>query len=496
MRPSSFLPLAVLGLVVLSLDTTTPLAAQDPIGATPIPLPPSSVGPRLFISDQGSDAVFVAVDLDMDGDANDAGELSVFYDDSSPGPDLATPRFIAVGPDGGVYVGDSNADFILRLEDMNGDGDANDAGEATVYYDTTSGGTPLVSINNIVFDADGYLYFSDNGTASGTDRHVTRIRDDDGDGFCAAVDGEIFTVYSFSTSTGTAIERPSGLAFDADGTLIVSDYETDHIFRLVDPDMDGDADSAGEQLEYFLSAPGAIELNFSESIAFGPPEGGVSPLYVNGGPVLDTVYRFFDGDLSGSIDNPTEVNVFWDLSQADGVIPGVAFRLAVHPDGSVYVGDGGQSTAGVNDQVVVLSDMNGDGDANDSDEATIFVDNTNAGGIVLGQASGLAFELPVAPPTDPLFVRGDCNDDASENLADAVFLLSVLFPAIGGPPTIPCDDACDGNDDESLDIADAITILASLFGNPTTPLPAPSSCGPDPDGAGGASSCDSFTSCP
>ena len=78
------------------------------------------------------------------------------------------------------------------------------------------------------------------------------------------------------------------------------------------------------------------------------------------------------------------------------------------------------------------------------------------------------------------FVRGDCNDDATFNLADAIFALSVSFPGAGAPPTPNCDKACDANDDGLRDIADAITMLGSLFGG-EPPLPAPNpTCGVDP----------------
>lgn len=82
---------------------------------------------------------------------------------------------------------------------------------------------------------------------------------------------------------------------------------------------------------------------------------------------------------------------------------------------------------------------------------------------------------------DTFFRRGDCNQDSSENIADAVTVLSFLFPGPGGPTSFPCDDACDANDDGQLNIADAIAALSALFGTPTVPLPPPTgTCGADP----------------
>ncbi|MEM7163984.1 MAG: hypothetical protein AAF581_00885 [Planctomycetota bacterium] len=92
------------------------------------------------------------------------------------------------------------------------------------------------------------------------------------------------------------------------------------------------------------------------------------------------------------------------------------------------------------------------------------------------------------------FIRGDCNNDASVNVADTVFVLGILFP-VGTPNVAVCEDACDTNDDKGLNIADAIRILVALFGTPSQPLPTPYPlCGPDP--AGAAFSCTGYSHCP
>ena len=78
--------------------------------------------------------------------------------------------------------------------------------------------------------------------------------------------------------------------------------------------------------------------------------------------------------------------------------------------------------------------------------------------------------------TEPHFIRGYCNEDATVNIADGIFLLGFLF---GGGAAPACPDAADTNDDGVLNIADAIALLGHLFGG-TGPLPAPfPSCGPD-----------------
>ncbi|MEM7263694.1 MAG: hypothetical protein AAF488_17025 [Planctomycetota bacterium] len=74
---------------------------------------------------------------------------------------------------------------------------------------------------------------------------------------------------------------------------------------------------------------------------------------------------------------------------------------------------------------------------------------------------------------EPLFVRGDCNDDGSADISDAIAILGQLF--IPGTPAETCPDACDVNDDGANDVGDAIYQLASLFvaGSPAPPAPYP-----------------------
>lgn len=76
------------------------------------------------------------------------------------------------------------------------------------------------------------------------------------------------------------------------------------------------------------------------------------------------------------------------------------------------------------------------------------------------------------------FQRGDCNQDSSFNIADAISILSFLF---SGGTTPDCLDPCDSNDDGDLDISDAVAVLSYQFipGSPNLPAPFPG-CGIDP----------------
>lgn len=92
----------------------------------------------------------------------------------------------------------------------------------------------------------------------------------------------------------------------------------------------------------------------------------------------------------------------------------------------------------------------------------------------------------------PTFVRGDCNSDGNNNIADVVAALSFLF---GGAGTPLCGDACDLNDDGSFDISDPVFLLSNLFSNGNNP-PAPyPNCGLDATDTD-AIDCANFPACP
>lgn len=103
----------------------------------------------------------------------------------------------------------------------------------------------------------------------------------------------------------------------------------------------------------------------------------------------------------------------------------------------------------------------------------------------------------VAPATEcgsialgELFDRGDCNEDGSYDIGDAITVLDLLFS--GG--SVECDSACDANDDGAVDIGDGIFALSSLFSGGANPVAPFGSCGADP--TADALGCGSFSACP
>lgn len=108
--------------------------------------------------------------------------------------------------------------------------------------------------------------------------------------------------------------------------------------------------------------------------------------------------------------------------------------------------------------------------------------------------STLSGSISLSLPPD--FSRGDCNADGVFDIGDVVFLLGALFPPTGSTAlTISCREACNLNGDHTVGIADAIAMGSALFNPSPMIIPAPTSCGQDPQQLN-AIDCTQFNACP
>ena len=87
-------------------------------------------------------------------------------------------------------------------------------------------------------------------------------------------------------------------------------------------------------------------------------------------------------------------------------------------------------------------------------------------------------EINVAGNPVSAFIRGNANNDANIDLADAVTILEFLFSS-GATPS--CLSALDANDDDAVNVADAVQVLDFLFsGGAPLPPPGNGTCAIDP----------------
>lgn len=146
-----------------------------------VPFEMTYLGGILYHRDSGSgvQGVWKTADLDDDGDANDAGEFSGFAINGNASgftftaglviePDLARERALYT-----IQVV-SQADQLIRVIDLNDDGDAMDAGEITLVYSTAEAN---YSPTDILCLPDGSVLIGDS-----TGKKIYRLTDANNDG--------------------------------------------------------------------------------------------------------------------------------------------------------------------------------------------------------------------------------------------------------------------------------------------------------------------------
>jgi hypothetical protein len=280
----------------------------------------------VLIGDGDTDSVYRLRDEDFDGTAQGEGEARVWFSGSgnAAGFRLNTPNGIAEGPDGAVYVveadtgGFPTGDWVYRTVDLNGDGDANDAGEATRWLDLKAV-NPASSPFEIRFDGDT-AYVMD--TAGATPNVIYAARDADGNG---VVEGtELRTFASQTTLPGVNFDFAMDVGLGSVWTwqwLPVNGVSS--VFRLTDLDGSGLIDAAEEAVEvwnttlldpaYTFLAGFGLDLNDATGEIFITSNAGAE----NGRWIL----RLLDRDGDGS---------FWDEGEGRVVLSGDA--QGTYPD--------------------------------------------------------------------------------------------------------------------------------------------------------------------
>jgi hypothetical protein len=348
-------------------DDAGPSADAGPLpGTTPV---------VVFLFDQGLHGVFRLADGNLDGDLNDRGEARRFFDDSAADGLSSSKAMLALGPDE-LLAADSQSqlvprdDDLIHLSDLDHDGTAFAAGEASVLF---AGDVPAGHLTDPVALArttDGTLYLADSNLLDTTMPFaIYRLRDADDSGDVSA--DEVSPVIELNPIGSTA-RAISDIEVDDAGQLWMLEVGTDGSEQLLrgDPDtgelttaLDNASLLASRELTLFAGLSRMARLPDGELVfqAFTSPTG-----FANLVAVADQ-----NGD--GTIDPDSELRIVWSEALHAARPSNFGARdLAVASDGSILALVATQGT------VHRFSDQNLDGDVDDPGEDRIIYDTAQA----------------------------------------------------------------------------------------------------------------------
>lgn len=320
--------------------------------------------------DSGLDRYFWYKDLNQDGDANDAGESKVMMTGAA-GFNVDAPTGVGFFPNGdfmGCNSGNTSLgtqDNIVRLHDFNSNGSYDDAGDATPWvtvwpgYSGTGNGpyTPF----EVIVDGNGVGYLKN--SSSGLNG-VWRLADTNGNG--RADDPGEFTGYFTSANlSGIAV----GAAFPIELDLIrqrsmyitnlTSSPTTRYLIRLVDNDLNGDANGAGEATIVYSTT----ESGFNPNDILSLPNGDVLLSDVSG----NRIFRFHDIDGDGLFTGAGERTTFFTAGGGNPVTDTRQLVLLHPPCAADFNGSGGVTVQDIFDFLTAwfagspTADFNGGG---------------------------------------------------------------------------------------------------------------------------------------
>jgi hypothetical protein len=255
-------------------------------------------------------------DLNHDGDALDIGERTVWADG------LDDPRGITRDAAGNWFVTEIDDARVWRLTDLNADGDALDIGERTLYADNITQATTVMPF------AGGLL------VTSFTESLIYHIKDHNADGDALDV-GEMRVIVQ-------GFPQPLGLLTDGVGGFYFSSRSTDTVFHASDRNGDGDMLDTVEVLSYADSVFGGVDGAWG--MAAHEPGGFLLADYFDG-----QVLRVHDANGDGDALDLGDVHLFADgFSLTVDIVVGCGLAGDLNCDGFV----------GILDLNIVLSNWN------------------------------------------------------------------------------------------------------------------------------------------
>jgi hypothetical protein len=357
------------------MRSTSPLLPSVPLVLLALPASaqtPFAPRPDLWVTDSSNDRIARLADLDFDGDYDGPLESAVFYDDTVGGYPLSSNACILAESDGSLLVGDTATDVILRLIDADGDGTAHDAGEAREYFTSVfnASGVEAQAVNGLT--RSGAFVYAAVAQAGSSGRDFVMLLQDvngDHDADDASEAREYFVRSDMSvpgTTAGDSIVQDVEVGLDGRVYYLENGSTGVYakgVYRLVDLDQNGVIDPATEVFAFFIPPPqggtaffwaleqgrdgawylvdtgndfawrafdasgdgsiGAGEASAwwtspASSLSWDSHFGADGALYVSESQTNERVFRMRDDDGNGSIDPLTEVATLYDETLSSG----------------------------------------------------------------------------------------------------------------------------------------------------------------------------------
>jgi hypothetical protein len=250
-----------------ALDEAESMVAADATNASAVSLAfPTGVAfdslDRVYIVNagnaSGNDGVYRVADLNGDADWQDAGEVSEFIGVPyfGPGNGPYSPQELLFVGERLCFLRNSSAALqgVIRAEDVDGNGRADDPGETSIWLDSTNAsGVAITAGFAIELDAQRPRAMYLLCLASGGVDQLLRAVDVNGDGDAQDA-GEVTLVWSTAESGFTSVD----IASRAEGRVLVSENSGKRVIVLTDVDSDGLFTSAGERADFFADPLGLV----------------------------------------------------------------------------------------------------------------------------------------------------------------------------------------------------------------------------------------------
>jgi hypothetical protein len=175
-------------------------------------------------------------------------------------------------------------------------------------------------------------------------------------------------------TTGAAVAQvPLAIPHLRSHDLLVVDSDYDGVWRLADGNQDGDYNDPGEITSFYSDAIGAYAWTTPACIG-SAPNGTVHV----GDSGTDTIYALLDGNGDGDANDAGEHRIFFDASNAGGFAIPTPNGITFDAIGRMFLTIINSASPAVPDRILVLEDLNSDGDANDLGEAIDYYSPANS----------------------------------------------------------------------------------------------------------------------